>query len=223
MSTSIIQVGGSNVTLVAMPTSPGLRAVEFKMEDGVAEVASVFTGQIQTQEWPGAEKWTGTLTLPPLQRADAANWIAFLLQLRGIANAFQVGDPMWTAPLGQPLGSQPVANNGLNSGNPAMSKMLGTSGWTPSTTGLLLPGDYIQVDYRLYRVLDSVDSDQSGAAVISIWPSLREVPTNATSIITGANDGPQPKGLFRLATNQRGFSFDITQLTHLSIPIMEWR
>ena len=34
-----------------------------------------------------------------------------------------------------------------------------TRGWLPSTRSLLLPGDHIQIGYRLYKVLDQVISD----------------------------------------------------------------
>jgi hypothetical protein len=87
-----------------------------------------------------------------------------------------------------------------------------------SKVGLLLPGDYLQVGYRLHRVLDIVNSDSSGNAVISVWPSLREVPAASAPIILN-----NPMGLFRLATNKRTWSTDATRLTRLSIPLMEYR
>jgi hypothetical protein len=225
---TVITVGGQAVNLVALPSYPGVRSVEWGVKDSVATVPNIFTGVVQTQSWPGSEMWTGKVTLPPLVQTDAANWIAFLMQLRGMQNAFQLSDPMWQAPLGQPYGSTPVVNNGLssplnNGGNPTMSTTLGTSGWQANTSGLLLPADYIQVGYRFYRVLDNVTSDSSGNALINVWPSLRENHANGTAIITGANGGPAPMGLFRLAANERNFSFDITRLTNLSFNFQEWR
>jgi hypothetical protein len=71
--------------------------------------------------------------------------------------------------------------------------LLGTKGWTPYAAGVLLVGDYIQGGYWLYRVLDDVNADDSGNAVIPIWPSIREQPystsgpagfTNATGGVT---------------------------------------
>lgn len=217
MSTTTISIGGNNVTLVALPTFPGARSIEFHAKEAVGTVVSPFTGQVQTQQWPGAEMWSGTLTMPPLEQALADNWIAFLMELRGMTNAFQLGDPLKQTPRGTPSGT-PVVNNSLNNGNLAMSQALGTSGWTASATNLLLPGDYIQVGYRLYRVLDAVNADGSGNAMISIWPSLREVPTNSANVITS-----NTQGLFRLASNDRAYSFDITKLTHISFPFQEFR
>jgi hypothetical protein len=213
MSYSTITVGDNSVNLVAMPLHPGLRSVEFTIKDTVAVSTSIFTGQTQVQQWPGADMLSGTFTLPLMSRANAANWIAFLMQLRGMSYAFQLADPFGSTPLGNPLGT-PVATTA----NAAMSQVLVTSGWQASTTGLLLPGDYIQIGYRLHRVLDTVDSDSSGNATFSIWPSLREAIGTATSIVTTGT-----KGLFRLSNNSRKFSFDVTRLTTMSFQFQEWR
>lgn len=217
MSITVITVGGNSVNLVAVPSSPGLRSVQFGFRDAVGVVQSEFTGQTQTQQWPGADLLTGTMTLPPLQQADADAWLAFLMELRGMANAFQIGDPLKSSPRGTPSGT-PEVDNTQTGGNAAMSQQLTTKGWTASETGLLLPGDWIQIDYRMYRVLDQVNSDGSGNATISIWPSLREVPTDSGAVTTTS-----PKGLFRLAKNERSWSADFTKLSRLSFAIQEYR
>jgi hypothetical protein len=217
MSSSTITVNGNSVTLIATPASPAPKAVQFTVIDAVGSVTSTFTGQVQTFQWPGADMWKGTITLPPLQQSDADNWISFLMELRGMANAFQIGDPLKATPRGTPSGA-PVTNNSVSWGNAAGSQQLGTSGWTINAQNLLLPGDYIQVGYRLHRVLDTVDADENGNATITVWPSLREQPTNAETIIT---TGAQ--GLFRLATNKRVWSADETLLTSISFQIQEYR
>ncbi|HEV2463541.1 MAG TPA: hypothetical protein VGT04_07040 [Acidobacteriaceae bacterium] len=217
MSTSTITVGGNSVTLVALPSSPAFRVAEFTLTDAVSIVSSPFTGQTQAQQWPGGDSWGSVLTLPPLQQADADEWIAFLMQMRGMANAFQVGDPLKAAPRGTPSGT-PLVDNTQNGGNQAMSQSLGTKGWTASTANLLLRGDYIQIGYRLHRVLDPVSSDASGNALISIFPSLREQPTDSGTVVTS-----NARGLWRLATNQRKWSADYTKLSSISIPMREYR
>jgi hypothetical protein len=217
MSSSTITLNGNSVTLVATPTSPAPKSVVFTMNDAVASVTSKFTGQVQTFQWPGADMWSGTVTLPPLVQADADNWISFLMELRGMSYAFQTSDPLKATPRGTPLGT-PVANNAVSWGNAAGSPQLGTSGWVASAENLLLPGDYIQVGYRLYRVLDAVDADASGNATITVWPSLREQPTAGETVIT---TGAQ--GLFRLAANKRTWSADETLLTSISFGIQEYR
>ena len=212
--TSTITLGGNSVPLVALPSSPGPRSVDFTFSDSVAVVRSPFTGQTQVQQWPGADMLIATVTLPRLTQTQADAWISFLMELRGMANAFQIGDPLKSAPTGVATGTPVVGTTYMTT----MGTVLYSSGWSASTTGLLLPGDYVQVGYRLYRVLDKVTSDSSGNAPITIWPSLREVPTSGTAIIVN-----NPVGLWRLSDNKRMWSFDETRLTSISFHIMEYR
>jgi hypothetical protein len=207
----------NGASIVALPTSPGLRSVEFNMNDAVAIVTSPYTGQTQTQQWPGADSISGTITLPPLTQEQADNWIACLAELRGMANCFLIGDPMKTTPRGHVQGF-PVVDMTTAGTNAVGATTLYTRGWTANQFRLLLPNDCLQIGYRLHRVLDVVDSDADGKAQISIWPSLRDLPTDAESIILN-----NPQGLFRLATNKRTWSSDYQLLTNLSFQIIEFR
>jgi hypothetical protein len=216
MSASIITLNGNSVTLVATPSTK-VRGLELHISDAIATVSSPYTGQTQTQSWPGGDMWSGTVTLPDLAQVDADAWIAFLMELRGMQNAFQIGDRLKATPRGTPAGT-PLIDNSANGGNPAMSQALATKGWTASAPNVLLPGDYVQVGYRLHRVLDAVSADSSGKAVLSLWPSLREQPTDSSALITS-----NCLGLFRLANNQRTWSVDYTRVTRISFPILEYR
>lgn len=217
MSTSTITVGGKSVTLVSFPTSPGLRGYEFTLTEKVGIVPSTFTGQVQAHQWPGAEMWSAMLTISPLSAAAADDWVSFLMELRGMSNAFQLGDVTKATPRGTPAGS-PQVDNSVAGANAAMSQTLGTKGWTPNATRVLARGDQVQVGYRLYANLNDADADADGKAVLSVYPSLREQPADSGAIVTSS-----PKGLWRLAKNDRNYSRDITRLTRMSIPIMEYR
>jgi hypothetical protein len=208
VSISVITVGGQSVNLVAMPSTPGMRTVEFEMDDAVGIVTSTFTGQVQAQQWPGADMLRGTMTLPVLVEANADRWKSFLAELRGMANAFQIGDPLKSTPAGTGAGT-PTANGAQAAG----SQTLAMTGFTG--TGALLPGDYVQIGYRLYMVLEQQDS---ATASVGIWPSLREALAGGETIIT-----QNTVGLFRLATNKRGWSVDVTRLSQMSFKIQEYR
>ena len=215
---TIITVGGLVRPIYLLPalTVP-LRSVQWNFEDSVAQSPRSFTGQMQTQEWPGADMLSGTATFPPLTQVQADQVIAFLMGLRGLTNGFQLGDPLKTTPRGSASGA-PLVDNTQNNGNPAMSQQIGTKGWTASATGVLLSGDWIQVGWRMHRVLYDVTADSSGKAVIAIWPSLREVPTDGDTILTS-----NCQGLMRLAENKRSWSADYTKLTRISFNFMEFR
>lgn len=70
-------------------------------------------------------------------------------------------------------------------------------GWTASTTGILLAGDFIQLNSgsaaRLHQVLGDQNSDPWGNAYVDLWPRLREAPANASAVTT-----TNPVGVFRL-------------------------
>jgi hypothetical protein len=215
MSTSTISLAGNSVTLVALPPSSCFASVEFSFSDAVAIVSSPYTGQTQAQQWPGADMWSGTVTLPPLTQVQADTWISALMECRGMALAIQIGDPMKSSPRGNPLGTPICPATPVDSFG---SQVLHTVGWTPGKFGHLLPGDYLQVGYRYHRVLDIVSSDGSGAAAISVWPSLREAPAASAPIILA-----NPRGLFRLGTNKRTWSSDVSRTTRISFPISEYR
>jgi len=217
VSISVITVNGQSVNLVAFPTSPGLRSIEFTLTDSVGIVPSVFTGQKQSQEWPGADMWSWALTLPGLTQLQEDDWACFLMEMRGMANAFQFGAPLKGTPRGSVAGT-PLIDNTVTNGNSAMSQTLGLKGFTASATGVLKRGDYVQTGYRLYRCLVDVNADSSGKALIPIAPSLREIPVDSSALITA-----NTQGLWRLSKNSRGYSTDVTQLSRMSFPIEEYR
>lgn len=179
MSFSIITIDGNPVTVVDLPAKPGLKSIEWDYFDQVASVRSTFTGQTQRQKWPGADKLSGVANLPALTVLQADDWETFQMQLRGIANAFRMGDPLRSMPRGGGgvFPNAPLVDNTVAWGNVAGSEMLGTKGWVPGLL-ILKRGDWIEIGFRLYRVLDDVFADGSGKAVIPVWPSLREAPNN---------------------------------------------
>lgn len=212
---SLISLNGNTVSVVSLPASPGFQSVEFDFTTSVASVRSIFTGQMQTQQWPGADLWTGTATLPPLTQAQFDPWKAALMQCQGMSNAIQLGDPMKATPRGNPQGTPVVSTSAAMV---AGQITLPTQGWTPSTGNLLLPGDLIQIGYRLHVVLDEVISDANGDATLNAWPSLREIPVGGETVTTS-----NCVGLFRLAANSGTWSTDYTRLTSLSFKFQEFR
>lgn len=182
------------MNIVALPsdTLSGVTApssIEWDAQEKVEQSVSIYTGQTQTYDLMNSF-WMGTASFPPMNRYAYDAWSSFIPECRGMLNCFLLGDPKATYPKGSALGS-PVVSGANQTGY-----SLNTRGWQASTVGLLLFGDYIQIGYRLYKVLDTVTSDGSGNATISIWPNLRDLPADGTTIITR-----NCKGLFRLAAN----------------------
>lgn len=185
---------------VSFPSSIGLANINIRARNVVGISSSPFTGQQQVYKHQG-QWWEAEVSLPPMKRADAEQAVAFLLKMNGQYGTFLLGDKSSTAPRGVGTGT-PLVNGASQTGDELI-----TDGWTPSTTGILKAGDWIQLGSgsttRLYKVLDDVDSDGSGNATINIFPNLRSSPDD-DAVITVSNT----QGLWRLASNEAEYSID---------------
>src|SRR5260370_22810599 len=84
------------LTMPAAP--PGPKQIVLMQNFIVAESDSPFTAQAQIYEHQGSW-WSAQGDLPPMKRAAASPWIAFLAALNGLSGTFLMGDPLGTAPL----------------------------------------------------------------------------------------------------------------------------
>lgn len=196
---------------IALPGTPA--SVSIRAASSVQTSVSPFTYQQQVQANQG-QVWRATISSPLLNRADAEDWISFLLKLNGPQNTFLLGDAAGKAPRGSALGT-PVVDGAGQTG-----QTLDTRGWTANETGVLLPGDYIQVSTasasRLYKVLTQADADASGLATLDIWPRVRDKPADGTQIRTS-----DPVGVFRLAQNVSGWDWQPPSLTVIEFEAVE--
>ena len=95
-----------------IPSTPNFVKSEFGISRSVAVSQSPFTFSSQVHEYTGA-KWYAVCTLPPMNRAQASEWIAFFLQLNGASGTFLLGDP--DAKAVQGTISNTIAVNGAHS------------------------------------------------------------------------------------------------------------
>jgi hypothetical protein len=201
---------------LSLPTNHGLARVVFRARTVVGLSRSPFTGSQQVYQWPGVW-WEAECTLPQMIRADADVWTSFLVSLRGLAGTFLLWDPAAKTPRGTVPGA-PVVNGANQTGIQLL-----TRGWTASQTGILLPGDYIQVgpsasvaNRRLYKVLTQANSDGSGNATLDIFPRLRESPGDGDTITT-----TNCQGTFRLADNQMQWDVDAAKIYGIGFKAIE--
>lgn len=174
---------------LSLPTNKAPARVTLSINTTVSISRSPFSYASQVQEFTG-QLWQAEVTLPLMVRADAEEWISFLLKLNGQQGTFLLGDPASKTPRGAATGT-PLVN-----GTGQTGQSLITDGWTHSITGILKAGDYIQIGQRLYKNLNDVNSNGSGEATLDIWPRLRESPANNATIITA-----DCVGLFRLKSS----------------------
>lgn len=176
----------------------------------VGQSTKIFTLETKEYDW-GGTRWEMEISLPRLSKARANLWKAWLLKLRGKKGSFLAGHPLHTkASVGT------VIVNGAGQTGTSLS----VSGITPSLTGAFSPNDWIQLgtgeNSRLYTVVDSADSNLSGVATLQIQPALRSSPVNGSAV-----EYINPRGVFKLASNDVGWEDSYPDLTTFSIPCVE--
>lgn len=190
-----------------------VREITIRAKTIVGFNSSPFTGQQQVYKHQG-QWWEAEMSFPPMRREKAEEVAAFLIKLNGRFGTFLMGDPVNTQPNGIATGT-PVVSGGSQTGN-----QLETSGWTPSTVGILKAGDWLQLgtggNSRLHKVLDTVDSNSDGLATLTIFPDLRTSPANLQSIIFNA-----PRGQWRLSTNDIDYTIQTGQFYGITLACTE--
>jgi hypothetical protein len=121
------------------PATPAPNKVNPKMFDAVGEFISPFSGGSQQQQNQD-QHWELDLDWPEMTWAQFAPLAAFAGALHGKWGSFLWGPPLATAPQGSGLG-MPIAAGSDVSG----SNILTTQAWLPNESGVLLPGDYLQL------------------------------------------------------------------------------
>ena len=119
---------------LTLPSHTGIRNITLRAVNTVGMSMSPFTYQQQAVAHAG-QRWEVDVTLPAMNRADAEQWVAFLVSLRGRFGTFTLGDPVGASPRGS-AGGTPLVNGASQIGG-----TLAIDGCTASQTGWLKAGD----------------------------------------------------------------------------------
>lgn len=170
-----------------------------------------FVGQAQASS---GQMWQADVSLPPMKRSDAEQWIAWLVSLRGQYGTFNMGDMLGCVPRGAG-GGTPRVNGAGQTG-----EELVIDGCTANVTGWLKAGDYVQLGAAgtatLHKVLADVDTNASGQTTLSLWPHIRSAPAdNATVVISNT------VGRWRLSTNETAWSVNEMAIYGITFSAME--
>ncbi len=193
---------------LSMPTTVGPSNVTFYATHATSVSRSPFTFASQVQSYTG-QMLGATVTLPSMKRAEAEEWVCFLLSLKGQYGTFHLGDPNGSTPRGS-AGGTPLVNGAHTVGISTIS----IKGATANQTNWIRVGDYLSVGVgntrRLHKALANANSSAGGIVSVDIWPDLREaLADNAAVTLTSA------KGAFRLSSNQQ--SWDINEISSYGI------
>jgi len=172
---------------IEMPSTIGfIKTSNFYLETNSQTFTSPLNMSTQTIQLDGA-RWRADYTLRPMNKAQAAIWIAFFLKLRGMSEAFYGFDPDWKE------------NRGIGGGTPLVNGagQTGTSltidGAPANINDWLMAGDYFSVDGRLKRLTAPVNTNGSGEATLVFEPFIMTAPADNAAIIIN-----NPKAKMRL-------------------------
>jgi len=170
------------ITYPLTPPATVAKSIKFSPVTVVAESVSPFTLEQEIFEHQG-QMWRATIQLPPMEHAEAEEWVAWGLALNGKAGTFLFGDPTGETARGTMAGT-PL----IDGADQQRSKVLNTKGWTPGAT--MLAGDYIQLpNNRLHKIMVDAVADGGGLAALDIFPRVRDVLSDGAAILTSNTVG----------------------------------
>lgn len=162
-------------TVINWPVELKPNQQQFFAKYTTRQFKSPFTGASQTSPFPACH-WNASLTLNNLTREQLRALEIFLLQLRGAAGRFKIGDHANPEPRGLAQGT-PVVNGAQQYGG-----ALEIRGCTPNQNFLMM-GDYITVNNELKRLLSDADADHNGQTILRFEPNLRQSPADGVPVI----------------------------------------
>ena len=102
---------------LSLPTHTGISQIEFRATNAVAYSRSPFTFAGQAHAYAG-QMWQADVTLPPMRRSDAEQWVAWLVSLKGQVGVFYLGDPLALFPMGSARDADTILVNGQRASKP---------------------------------------------------------------------------------------------------------
>ncbi len=178
----------------------------------VGESRSPFTMEEQVFVHQG-EWWEADIVLPPMKRADAAEWIGTIVSLNGKQGTLLLGDPLGTSPRGTWAGSPKVVGP-LAAG----LKSIPMDGFTAGAT--VKRGDWLHTGTgfttHLHQIVKDGTADGSGLLTLEIWPRTRVALADNDTFTTSS-----AKGIWRLASNRRSWSLRQAQIYGIRFALVE--
>jgi len=200
------------MSVIALPASLQVHTLSMGQQDFSLTFQSGDSGAQQSRVL-APPRWTCTLaanlTLGPV---PAAQWRAFLLQLRGKTNQLALYDIKNPVPKGTMAGS-PVLSSGVAVGDTVINI-------TTTAFATLLQGDWIGLgagqSRQLFQVVASVAASAGGAMAVTVEPPARYTQTNGSAVVWN-----QPTALFRRMESATGWSANAASEGNFTVNLIE--
>jgi len=173
----------------ALPVAPAPRKNTFELIFNIDVMESPITKQAVFDEKQG-HRWEGIFYYPKMTSLTAREWKAWFTTMKGPMKTFYCFDPDNKLPVGiAAVGTDTPLVRGAGQGGTSVL----TDAWRVNGTGLLLPGDDVQVGTEYKRVTETVSSNASGIATINFEPKLHGTLADNAAVVFD-----NPKGIFRM-------------------------
>jgi hypothetical protein len=193
------------------PTSPTPQNASIGSEQNT--IVSVTTsGRVQTRQIDG-QKFTLTLSYPPMTRQNFAPIKAFIMKQRSRLNTFTIIPPVVSNAQGVASGTISV-DGSVSAGATTCT----IDGMTLSTNGILKAGDYFRFSgaEKVYMAVEDLDADGTGSGTLTFEPPLRTAVTDDTALVYDNVDFT-----VRLRNDVQEYSFVTNNLYKYEIDLIE--
>jgi hypothetical protein len=193
------------------PTSPTPQNASIGSEQNT--IVSVTTsGRVQTRQIDG-QKFTLTLSYPPMTRQNFAPIKAFIMKQRARLNTFTIIPPVISNAQGVATGTISV-DGAISAGATTCT----IDGMTLSTNGILKAGDYFRFtgQEKVYMCVEDLDADGTGSGTLTFEPPLRTAVTDDTALVYDNVDFT-----VRLRNDVQEYSFVTNNLYKYEIDLIE--
>ena len=193
------------------PTSPTPQNASIGSEQNT--IVSVTTsGRVQTRQIDG-QKFTLTLSYPPMTRQNFAPIKAFIMKQRSRLNTFTIIPPVISNAQGVASGTISV-DGSVSAGATTCT----IDGMTVSTNGILKAGDYFRFSGadKVYMAVEDLDADGTGSGTLTFEPPLRTAVTDDTALVYDNVDFT-----VRLRNDIQEYSFVTNNLYKYEIDLIE--
>ena len=202
---------------LSLPTTIGIAEIELRANNVIGVSQSPFTFAQQVVQHQG-QRWEASVSIPPVRKDLAEEWVAFLISLKGPVGTFYLGDPNMATPRGTiSAGALVTLASAASAGDETVAL---TKSGGPEKSNVLLPGDYIQIgtdsSRTLHKVLNTVNWDVDGAGTADIWPHIRGTVSSGTSVVHQSTTGK-----FRLTSGLTSWSINNASTYGISFDAVE--
>lgn len=193
------------------PTDPNFRSLNFK-DNRPTLLNQTLSGRKQVRQI-GAQYFSFTVAMPPLQQEKAQEIFAFLQKQKGSFENFTIVAPLDN--LGAGKSETDIQVVGAHTSGDAS---IALDGFTANQTGALKAGDLIKFanHSKVYMVQSDIDSSGGGALTVLISPNLVTALTDNVAVTVN-----KPSFTVYLENNEIVYSTDANGFYSISFDVRE--